>query len=270
MVKLKSSTKRKHKLKQKQKQKQSVNVNVHVDNSRRTKHSAKHKSSSDQQSQQAQQYFPMYVPQPTIIQQQPSNNSVGMETSNLILNRLAELTSKLNTGKQDETPKTMEEVLMTPIKPQNETISKPKMKKAPKARVILVEEDEMTTPPSTPAFSSMDNKKADTTPMGKVIGELKTVFGKPTNTEDIMNMNMMNQAKYDEKFKEYVNLKKQVLGKTTYRTTRNKLNTIQKIQIEIDKLLHQEEIKASQRKGFTAPKQSDAIIEDENTRLAFG
>ena len=52
----------------------------------------------------------MYIPQPTIIQQQPSNNSVGMETSNLILNRLAELSSKLNTGKQqDETPKTMED-----------------------------------------------------------------------------------------------------------------------------------------------------------------
>lgn len=74
----------------------------------------------------------------------------------------------------------------------------------------------------------------------KKIRNFEIVDDENENALNKIMMNNINRVKYDEKFYEYVELKKRINGTSTNKRTKNKLNTIDKVQAEIDKLLARE------------------------------
>lgn len=129
------------------------------------------------------------------------------------------------------------------------------------------EKDLLLSTPSKPTLA--DHFKKAETPMNKVMTELKQKLNERDENDfdekalnKIMNNNI-TQTKYDEKFKEYVDLKKRIKGTSTNKTTKNKLNSIDKLQDAIDKLLAQE---TKTEKVFRDTRNT---LEDETTRPYF-
>lgn len=129
------------------------------------------------------------------------------------------------------------------------------------------DKDLLLTTPSKPTLA--DHFKKAETPMNKVITELKQKLNERNENESdenalnkIMN-NSVEQVKYDQKFKEYVELKKRIKGTSTNKTTKNKLNSIDKLQDAIDKLL------AKETKTEKFSRNTRNLVEDEDTRPLF-